>query len=152
LAQPQTTEGSKYSYAQQFSHLDWHSLSHRSGQDAIQLFFLRCLHSERSCHRFLLFPMIIMPCPLLQEMPLLLVLLLYIIISLEIEGAGVSIQAHSLPGPSFVHVWSFVCLSFLASPVTPHLRFLGQARVGCETSQRDMKCIQQNNSRKFPKS
>jgi hypothetical protein len=47
-------------------------------------------------------------------------------------GWCVSIRAHSLPGPSFVHVWSFVCLSFLASPIAPQLRFLGQACGGFE--------------------
>jgi hypothetical protein len=41
----------------------------------------------------------------------------------------VSIKALSLPGPSFAHVWSSVCLFWhLLSP----LRFLGQAHVGHE--------------------
>jgi hypothetical protein len=91
LAQSQTTEGSKHSYAQQIAHLNWHSLSCRSEQDALQLFLLRCLHSERAV-RFLLFPRIKISCPLPQEMPLHLMLSLYIISSLEVkeESAGVS--------------------------------------------------------------
>jgi hypothetical protein len=38
----------------------------------------------------------------------------------------VSIRATSLPGPSFVHVWSSVCCLFLHLPL-PSVRILGQA-------------------------
>jgi hypothetical protein len=53
-------------------------------------FFLRCLHSERSSHRFLLFPRITMSCTLLQQLLLHLILPQYIINSLEVRGVGVS--------------------------------------------------------------
>jgi hypothetical protein len=51
--------------------------------------------------------------------------------SLEMEGPGVSIRAPSLPGPSFMHVWSSVCCLFQHLPL-PQLRFLGQAHVACK--------------------
>jgi hypothetical protein len=96
----------------------WHSPSRRGGQDAAQLFFLRCLHSERSSHRFLLFPRITVSHPLSQELLFHLVLPLYIINSLEVEGAVcVSTRAPSLPGPNFMHVWSSICF-LSASPTT----------------------------------
>jgi hypothetical protein len=37
----------------------------------------------------------------------------------------VSIRAHSLSGPSFMHVWSSVCCLFLHLP-SPPVRFIGQ--------------------------
>jgi hypothetical protein len=73
-------------------------------------FFLRCLCSERSCHRFLLFPRITMSCALPREMdspPH-----VATVYNKLIRGAGgccVSFRVPSLPGPSFMHVWSSVC-------------------------------------------
>jgi hypothetical protein len=75
--------------------LDWHSLSCRSGQDAVLLFLLRCLCSERNCHRVLLFLRITLSHPLSWELPLHLVLSLYIINALEVEVVGVSPSEHT---------------------------------------------------------
>jgi hypothetical protein len=94
--------------------------------------FLRCLRLERSSHSFLRSQGLQCPPPPLRNASPPQVATVY---NKRTEGGGcwcVSIQAHSLPGPSFVHVWSFVCLSFLSSPVAPQLRFLGQACVGLE--------------------
>jgi hypothetical protein len=59
------------------------------GKTQYSCIFLKCLSSERTTHRFLLFPRITMSHLLPQELPLLLVLPLYIINSLEVEAAGV---------------------------------------------------------------
>jgi hypothetical protein len=111
--------------------LDWHSLRCRSGQDAVQLFFLRCLPSERSCHGFLLFPRITMSRPLPREMPLHLVLPLYIISTLEV---GVLMCLHPSTQPTWLQLYAcfvFCLLSFLHLH-SPPVRFLQQACVGHE--------------------
>jgi hypothetical protein len=95
-------------------------------------FFLRCLRSERSCHRFLLFLRITISRPLSWELPLHLMLPLYVINLLEVEGWCVSIWAPSLPGPSFAYVWSSVCCLFLHLPL-PSVRFIGQVCAGRKT-------------------
>jgi hypothetical protein len=102
------------------------------GKIQYSCFFLKCLHSEKNRYRFLLFLRITMLCSLSQEMPLHLMLRLYIMNSLEVEGGWwVSIQVPSLPGPSFMHVWSSVCSLFLHL-LLPSVRFIGQAHVGHE--------------------
>jgi hypothetical protein len=111
------------------ANLNWHSLSCKSGQDVAQLFFLRFLCSERSCHRFLLFPRITLPCPIHQEIPLCIMFLLCIINTLEVGGCCcVSIWAH--PGLCIFCLLSVV-LSYMYHH--PPVRFLGQAHLGNET-------------------
>jgi hypothetical protein len=110
----------------------WHSPSRRGGQDAAQLFFLRCLHSERSSHRFLLFPRITVSHPLSQELLFHLVLPLYIINSLEVEGAVVCLHPNAqTTWPQLCACLVFCFLSFLHL-LLPPVRFLGQAHMGHE--------------------
>jgi hypothetical protein len=52
-------------------------------------------------------------------------------------GWWVSIRTLSLPGPSFMHVWSSVCCLFWHLPLPP-VRFTGQARVAQHTK-RDLR-------------
>jgi hypothetical protein len=67
------------------------------------------------------------------ELPLHLMLPLYITKLTGGEGGWcVSIQALSLPGHSFMHVWSSVCCLFLHVS-SPSVRFIGQAHVGHES-------------------
>jgi hypothetical protein len=68
-----------------------------------------------------------------QEMLLCLMLLLYIINALEV---GVLMCLHLITQAYVAqfYAWLFFCLSFLASPVAPQLRFLGQAHVGPKRS------------------
>jgi hypothetical protein len=88
---------------------------------------------ERIRHRFLLFPRITVSLLLPQEMLLCLMLLLYIINALEV---GVLMCLHLITQAYVAqfYAWLFFCLSFLASPVAPQLRFLGQAHVGPKRS------------------
>jgi hypothetical protein len=89
--------------------LDWHSLSCRSGQDAV------------------LFPRITVSRPLPWESPLHLVLLWYIINSLEVGSAGVSPSERPAYLDPALSMFCLLSVVFPTSPVT--LRFLGQARV-----------------------
>jgi hypothetical protein len=115
--------------------LEWHSPRCRSGQDAVQLFFLRCLHSERSGHRFLLFPRITTSCPLPRELPLPLVLPLYIISSLAVDVAAVRLHVSSQPTwPQLCACLVFCLLCLFLYPPSPPVRFLGQACAGCKSA------------------
>jgi hypothetical protein len=112
--------------------LDWHSLSYRSGRDAVQLFFPLCLHLERCCHRFLLFSRIMVSCPLPQEMPLCLMLLLYIINTLEV---GVLVYPHKSTQAYLAPALCTFCLLSIClfwHLLSPSVRFLGQAHAGCK--------------------
>jgi hypothetical protein len=102
----------------------WHSPSYRSGQDAVQLFFQRCLCSKRSGDRFLLFWRTTMSPYLLQELLLHLILLLYVINSMEVEEtAAVCLHLHTQPTwPQFFACLVFCLLSFLHLP-SPSFRF-----------------------------
>jgi hypothetical protein len=96
------------------------------GKMQYSCFFLRCLHSDRSCHRFLLFPRVTVSCPLPWEMPLHLMLLLYIINSLEVGGWLLCLHPSTQPTwPQLYACLVFCLLSFLHLPV-PSVRFLGQ--------------------------
>jgi hypothetical protein len=100
------------------------------GKMQYSCFFPLC--SEKSCHMFLLFPRITMSRPLPWELLLHLVLPLYIINSLEVEGAGVSPSKH--PAYLAPALCLFVLLSvvFFGISCHPQLRFLGQACAGHE--------------------
>jgi hypothetical protein len=63
--------------------------------------------------------------PLLRELPLYLVLLLYIINSLEVERAGVSPSEHTAYLAPALCMFGLLSVVFSASPVTS-VRFLGQ--------------------------
>jgi hypothetical protein len=93
-------------------------------------FFLRCLHSERNCHRFLLFPRITMSSLIPRELPLHLMLPLYIINSLEVEGVVVSPPEHPAYLAPALCMFGLLSVVFYASPVTS-VRFLGQVFVAC---------------------
>jgi hypothetical protein len=113
--------------------LDWHSLSCRSGQDAVQLFFPLMSTFEEKKSRVPPVPVDhgVTPPPL--QMSSCLMLWLYIINSLEVEEAGcVSIWAHKLTWPQFYVCFVCCLLSFLHL-LSPSVRFLGQACSGCET-------------------
>jgi hypothetical protein len=98
------------------------------GKMQYSCFFHLC--SERSCHRFLLFPRIRVSDPLPQKMPLCLMLLLYIINALEVGGVLVCLHPSAQACLAQLYV-CFVCclLSFLHLP-SPSVRFLGQACAG----------------------
>jgi hypothetical protein len=103
--------------------LDWHDLSCRSGQDAVQLCFPLMFMFEQKLSQVPPVPQDHGVMPLPREMPLCLMLLLHVINALEVEGAGVSpSQLTSLPGPSFMHVLSSVCCLFYIS-CSPQLDF-----------------------------
>jgi hypothetical protein len=81
--------------------------------------------------QFLLFPRITVH-PLPREMPLCLVLLLYIINALEVAKGLVSL--HLSTQPTWPQLYAcFICyLFFPTSPIAPQLTFLGQTHAGCK--------------------
>jgi hypothetical protein len=114
--------------------LDWHSLSCRSRQDAVQLFFLLIFTFGEKLSQVPPVPekhSITPPPPINASPPH------FMTVYNKCTGGGwgccVSIWAPSLPGPSFVHVWSSVCcLSYISRH--PPVRFLGKAHAVLEKS------------------
>jgi hypothetical protein len=76
----------------------------------------------------------VMSRPLPQESPLHLLLLLYIINSLEVEGAGVSPSEHPAYLAPALCMFCLLSVVFPTSPVTS-VRFLGQACWGHKKEQ-----------------
>jgi hypothetical protein len=110
-----------------------HSLSCRNGQDAIQLFFPLMFMFRDKLSQIPPVPKdynVTSPPP--RNASPTRVATIYNKLTGGGGGWCVSIQAPSLPGPSFMHVWSSVCCLFLHLP-SLLVRFIGQACVGCET-------------------
>jgi hypothetical protein len=105
FGQPQKAEGSKHSYVQKIACLNWHSLSCRSGQDEVQLYFSFNVYIQKRLLQVPPFPedYNVMPPSLRKASPS---GFATIYNKLTVGGGGwcVSMQAPSLPGPSFMHV------------------------------------------------
>jgi hypothetical protein len=107
----------------------WHGPSQRSGQDVVPLFFLRCLCSEGSSHKFLLFARITMspPPPRSAAPPC-----FAPIYNKLTGGGGAVVCLHPSAQPTWPQISTcsvFCLLSFLHHLSSP-VRFLGQAHAG----------------------